>query len=202
MDNLIRICGNCGKELKTGQKKYCSNSCAAKIGNIGKCRVPKRERVCETCGKKYNGRGKRYCSSGCVDKTIKGKSRIKNSPNLEENKSMNMSMSFIERWKIGDASATSGTGHVSIYIHRFFRNKYNNKCQRCGWGEINVHTGRVPLALHHVDGDCTNNAEKNLELLCPNCHALTDNYGSRNKGKGRDSRREWRLKNKDMDDKI
>ena len=34
----------------------------------------------------------------------------------------------------------------------------------------------IPLELHHIDGDRTNNNQKNLQLLCPNCHALTDNY--------------------------
>jgi hypothetical protein len=34
----------------------------------------------------------------------------------------------------------------------------------------------IPLELHHKDGDRTNNALHNIELLCPNCHALTDNY--------------------------
>lgn len=34
----------------------------------------------------------------------------------------------------------------------------------------------IPLELHHIDGDRTNNAEDNLQLLCCNCHALTDNY--------------------------
>jgi hypothetical protein len=40
----------------------------------------------------------------------------------------------------------------------------------------------IPLELHHKDGDRTNNALHNIELLCPNCHALTDNYrGSKKK---------------------
>jgi hypothetical protein len=34
----------------------------------------------------------------------------------------------------------------------------------------------IPLELHHKDGDRTNNMLCNIELLCPNCHALTDNY--------------------------
>ena len=30
------------------------------------------------------------------------------------------------------------------------------------------------------DGDATNNSEDNLQLLCPNCHSLTENYGRLN----------------------
>jgi hypothetical protein len=38
----------------------------------------------------------------------------------------------------------------------------------------------IPLELHHVNGDRFDNRLENLKLLCPNCHALTDN----NAGKG------------------
>lgn len=61
----------------------------------------------------------------------------------------------------------------------------NIPCQFCGWGERNPITGKVPLALHHIDGDCTNNTIGNLQLLCPNCHSLTDNFGSLNKNSKR-----------------
>lgn len=38
----------------------------------------------------------------------------------------------------------------------------------------------IPLELHHIDGNSLNNDMDNLQLLCPNCHALTDNYRGRN----------------------
>lgn len=37
----------------------------------------------------------------------------------------------------------------------------------------------IPLELHHIDGDRTNNLLENLQLLCPNCHALTDNHAGK-----------------------
>lgn len=39
----------------------------------------------------------------------------------------------------------------------------------------------IPLELHHIDGNNLNNNLSNLTLLCPNCHALTDNYRGKNK---------------------
>jgi hypothetical protein len=48
-----------------------------------------------------------------------------------------------------------------------------NKCYnpKCG---ISVWCGE-PLSLHldHIDGDNTNNLIRNIRLLCPNCHSLT-----------------------------
>ena len=37
--------------------------------------------------------------------------------------------------------------------------------------------------LHHIDGDNTNNKLENLQILCPNCHTMTDNYRGKNIGK-------------------
>lgn len=37
------------------------------------------------------------------------------------------------------------------------------------------------MELHHIDGDPFNNDYENLLLLCPNCHTLTPNYGSKNR---------------------
>lgn len=59
------------------------------------------------------------------------------------------------------------------------------KCEKCGntyWlNEL------IPLELHHKDGDKTNNELDNLELLCPNCHALTDTYRGKNTEKAKTS---------------
>lgn len=53
-----------------------------------------------------------------------------------------------------------------------------HRCEGCG-GEQWM--GKpIPLETHHKDGDPLNNEMENLKLLCPNCHALTDNYRGRN----------------------
>ena len=39
----------------------------------------------------------------------------------------------------------------------------------------------IPLELHHIDGNSSNNNLANLTILCPNCHAFTSNYRGRNK---------------------
>lgn len=39
---------------------------------------------------------------------------------------------------------------------------------------------KAPLQVNHINGVKANNMRSNLELLCPNCHALTDNYCGKN----------------------
>lgn len=39
----------------------------------------------------------------------------------------------------------------------------------------------IPLQVHHINGDNTDNRIENLQLLCPNCHAFTDTYCGRAK---------------------
>lgn len=56
--------------------------------------------------------------------------------------------------------------------------KRGHKCECCGLTEWQRQ--KIPLQVHHLDGDRLNNEEENLQLLCPNCHALTDNYCGKN----------------------
>ena len=50
-----------------------------------------------------------------------------------------------------------------------------NSCNGTKWLD-----NPIPLELHHKDGNHYNHLLENLELLCPNCHTCTDNYGSKN----------------------
>lgn len=55
---------------------------------------------------------------------------------------------------------------------------FEHKCTSC---ELEEWLGRpIPLELEHIDGNPTNNTLENLELLCPNCHALTPTYRGKN----------------------
>lgn len=61
------------------------------------------------------------------------------------------------------------------------------KCERCKRTEWENEP--IPLELHHINGDCTDNRIENLQVLCPNCHALTDNYRKKkNKGPSGETR--------------
>lgn len=53
------------------------------------------------------------------------------------------------------------------------------KCEHCN--AIEWMNQDIPLELHHINGNKQDNRIENLQILCPNCHALTDNYRGKNK---------------------
>lgn len=132
-----------------------------------------KEHICLNCGEKFiahrDSKGK-FCSNKC-----QGEYQYKQ---------------YVERWKKGEEDGLSGTYNISRQIKRYLFEKYGNKCQKCGWGEENTHTHTIPLEIHHIDGDYANNNENNLQLLCPNCHSLTETYKSHNKT-GRKGRKRY-----------
>lgn len=115
---------------------------------------------CLNCGKEIK-KGSRFCNNTCYAE-------------YEQNQ-------YIERWKKGEETGIIGKDDIATAVRKYIFKKNNNSCELCGWNKINPHTGLVPLQIHHINGDCKNNSEENLQLLCPNCHALTENFGSRNK---------------------
>lgn len=84
----------------------------------------------------------------------------------------------------------TATPMAELLVAGTYRGRYNLKlrlvkeglkqeaCERCGLGEWRGEP--LSLALHHINGDRLDNRLDNLELLCPNCHSLTDTYSGRN----------------------
>ena len=54
------------------------------------------------------------------------------------------------------------------------------KCECCGISEWNGKP--LTLQLHHINGIHNDNRLSNLQLLCPNCHSQTENFGTRGRG--------------------
>lgn len=133
--------------------------------------MPRRPRSnCESCGKPLENPRSRFCDNVCQgDHAFQQR---------------------IADWRAGKSDGTVGRGDLSKSIKRYLLQKFDNACTNCGWSVPHPVTGVPPLQVHHIDGRANNNTEENLTLLCPNCHALTPNWGMRNKGNGREYRRQ------------
>ncbi|TNM37570.1 HNH endonuclease [Nocardioides albidus] len=70
-------------------------------------------------------------------------------------------------------------GSYPLKVRLLSEGIFEARCNKCGGTEW---LGQpMPLELEHRDGNSNNNALENLELLCPNCHAQTPTYRSRNR---------------------
>ena len=115
---------------------------------------------CKYCGKpipKYLD--KIYCNSKCDS-------------NYRKNQTL-------QKWKNGEYNHDC---ELPQSIKDYFLEKNNYKCEKCGFEGYNIKSGKTILQIHHVDGNSANNNENNLQLLCPNCHAMTENFMGLNKG--------------------
>lgn len=159
----------------TRQRHFCSKECRSKYqsetmkGNS--FRKKDKEIYCLNCDKELNSRQSKYCSREC-QKEYEYKE-------------------YIKRWKLGLEDGMRGSYQLSSYIMDYIKQKYDYKCCKCGWNKINPTTEKSPLEVHHKDGDYTNNNEDNLELLCPNCHSLTDTYKNILNHNGRQGRKKY-----------
>jgi 5-methylcytosine-specific restriction endonuclease McrA len=61
-----------------------------------------------------------------------------------------------------------------------------NRCESCGLTDWQGE--HLSMTLHHVNGNGTDYRLENLMILCPNCHAQTENFAGRGVGRRRKSK--------------
>lgn len=49
---------------------------------------------------------------------------------------------YIEKWKNNKVNGMRRKYQISFYIKTYIFEKYNNKCARCQWGEINKYINK------------------------------------------------------------
>lgn len=174
-----QACGVCGKPLYRAPSRpsksglyFCSNahaSSAARNDDIPfKTGPAPADRCCTKCGKR-----KRRKADLCVacDRDAR-----------------------LQRWLAGDSnSGSSANGELRSVMRSFLFESRGDQCEICHFSGRNIRDGRSIIQVDHRDGNPRNNAPGNLQLLCPNCHAMTETFGSRNRGNGRKHRRKMML---------
>lgn len=164
MINGSKHCPVCNDEFvaKDSRKKYCSRSCAAKHNNTVFIKRPRTARgySCKHCGGLIIGSGKKFCSRQCF---------IDNRYSDE-----------IRQWLAGADNASRKSGALASWARSYLLKNSNFSCSKCCWSIPNPKTGKVILTIEHKDGNWQNNKFDNLEVLCYNCHTLTETFGSLN----------------------
>lgn len=120
------------------------------------------------------GHGK-FCSKKCSGIYNRGQRKPNNQNCSYCNKSFRATKFRISQSKSGqlfcsrickDNAQLSNQGSEYNYRDFALRN-YPNKCNRCQY-QICISI----LQVHHIDHNRSNNELSNLEILCPNCHAI------------------------------
>lgn len=75
--------------------------------------------------------------------------------------------------QLKDYSKYTRIAHLKPHLIKLRGNKCE-ECKRTKWLKK-----PIVLEVHHIDSDRTNNEEVNLQLLCPNCHSITDGWRNR-----------------------
>lgn len=96
------------------------------------------------------------------------------------NKGKSWVKTSIEERLIEDSNYSTGLPYSTSKLkNRLIKeNIKEHKCENCNLTEWLFE--KINLEIHHINGVSNDNRLENLQLLCPNCHSLTNNYRGKN----------------------
>lgn len=158
-------------EKKSKVNRFCSRSCAARFNNkiypkrglTKECRlctnkIPSTYTFCESCWNSEDG--------------LSARSKVR-----------------VYEWLSGKWDGAIGVGdQLSNVIRKYLLLESGLSCQKCGFNKNHPDDNKTILEINHINGNPFDHTKENLEVICPNCHALTSSYRGRNYGNGRPSR--------------
>jgi Zn finger protein HypA/HybF involved in hydrogenase expression len=149
---------------------------------------------CKKCGKKFEPEKGlvNYCSLECRNsRTWSQEDKTKKSTSAKKSEKLRIANTNRPEEFWLKIAKTRRENHKKRILESEYRDlsfeslrfrilyEQENKCNKCGldkWLDENI-----ILELEHKDGDNKNNDRKNLEMICPNCHSLTQTWRGRNK---------------------
>jgi len=159
---------------------YCENCKNVHDGSFASGRF-----CCRSCCNAHSTKAKRKEINEKVSKTLSGRkgktlSGRKGKPLTDEHKkilrekALLRNINKIPKEVRFERNIRKDAGHKKRLIK-----ERGHRCEYCKnemWYNF-----PISLELHHIDGDNMNQEKDNLQLLCPNCHALTDTYRGKNR---------------------
>lgn len=118
------------------------------------------DRFCLNCGIKLHKAQYKYCSNKC-QREYETKQKVQD---IFTGKSSGLNNAKTTSPKTRDC------------LRSYLLKKANYCCEKYGCDWVNPYSQSSILEIHHIDGNRNNNLENNLQVLCPNCHAMTENY--------------------------
>lgn len=152
---------------------------------------------CENCSSSHDGLygSGRFCSSKCARGFSTKKNRAETSKKVSQSLKGKDSPLKGRRWSFSPEAKerhlrgmrkwhADRKGRPFDELGATFRRtiifeEQNGRCAECNG--LPIHNSKpLTFQLDHKDGDRSNNSRPNLQLLCPNCHTQTENWGSKN----------------------
>ena len=152
-------------------------------------------KLCKKCGKEFEPiKGLiNYCSLECRNsRDWTEEDKKKKSVSAKNSEKLKKQLNSIRTEEVYDKIVkTKKQNHIKQILESDYKDlsfeslrfrilyEQENKCNKCG---LDKWLGQdLVLELEHKDGNNKNNVRDNLEMICPNCHSLTERWRGRNK---------------------